>query len=352
MQAATHRVARGDMRTELGSTGTQELDELASDFNQMVRQIAERDGASREFLMRVTHDLRTPLTAIRGHAAALSDGIVPEDDVPRSLAAIEGEAARLETLVADLLDLARLDAHRFKLDLTRVEPTEVLDTAFDAMEAEAAMRGVAYERAHRRPRAGRDRRDPRAPDRGQPARQRHPLDAARAARFASRGARAPAAGSSRRSATPARASRPSEQELHLRPLPVAGDPRRTARQRPGPGHQPAARPGAGRRGPRGEPGRRREPLHPGAAGADGRGGSGAAGLTPARLRAGDRRGEPPDPIHAGCGRRRTPRRGCTGSAPSGSSRTRDGAARAAPAPARGSGRASAAGSRAGGRARR
>jgi two-component system, OmpR family, sensor kinase len=146
MQAATHRVARGDMRTELVSTGTQELDELASDFNHMVRQIAERDGAAREFLMRVTHDLRTPLTAIRGHAAALSDGIVPPDDVPRSLAAIEGEAARLETLVADLLDLARLDAHRFKLDLTRVEPAEVLDMAFDAMEAEAAVRGVAYER--------------------------------------------------------------------------------------------------------------------------------------------------------------------------------------------------------------
>ena len=43
----------------------------------MVRRLAERDGETREFLMRVTHDLRTPLTAIRGHAAALSDGVVP-----------------------------------------------------------------------------------------------------------------------------------------------------------------------------------------------------------------------------------------------------------------------------------
>jgi two-component system, OmpR family, sensor kinase len=146
MQAATHRVAEGDMRTELGQTGTQELDELASDFNLMVRRLAERDGETREFLMRVTHDLRTPLTAIRGHAAALSDGVVPEGDVPRSLAAIEGEASRLETLVADLLDLARLDAHRFKLDLARIDPGDVLDRAFDAMEAEAAARGLAYER--------------------------------------------------------------------------------------------------------------------------------------------------------------------------------------------------------------
>jgi signal transduction histidine kinase len=112
----------------------------------MVRRLAERDGETREFLMRITHDLRTPLTAIRGHAAALSDGVVPDEDVPRSLAAIEGEATRLETLVADLLDLARLDAHRFKLDLARIEPSDVLDRAFDAMEAEASARGVAYER--------------------------------------------------------------------------------------------------------------------------------------------------------------------------------------------------------------
>ncbi len=146
MQAATHRVAGGDLRTELGPTGTRELDELGSDFNLMVRRLAEREGESRDFLMRVTHDLRTPLTAIRGHAAALNDGVVPEEDVPRSLAAIEGEAARLEQLVADLLDLSRLDAHRFALDLGEVRPSDVLERAFDAMEAEAVARDVGYER--------------------------------------------------------------------------------------------------------------------------------------------------------------------------------------------------------------
>ncbi len=146
MQVATHRVAGGDLRTELGPTGTRELDELASDFNLMVRRLAEREGETRDFLMRVTHDLRTPLTAIRGHSAALTDGVVPAGDVPRSLAAIESEAARLEHLVTDLLDLSRLDARRFPLDLSEVRPGEVLDRAFDAMQAQAGARGLRFER--------------------------------------------------------------------------------------------------------------------------------------------------------------------------------------------------------------
>ncbi len=146
MQRATHRVAGGDLRTELGPTGTRELDELGSDFNLMVRRLAEREGETREFLMRVTHDLRTPLTAIRGHAAALADGVVPPGDVPRSLSAIEHEAARLELLVADLLDLARLDAHRFTLDVAEVRPAEVLERACDALEPEVLTRRVEFER--------------------------------------------------------------------------------------------------------------------------------------------------------------------------------------------------------------
>jgi two-component system sensor histidine kinase BaeS len=146
MERATAQVARGDMRIAVSGGGARELEELAASFNEMVRQLAQRDAVSRDFLMRVTHDLRTPLTAIRGHAAALADGIVPEEETPRSLAAIESEAARLETLVSDLLDMAKLDAHRFRLDLAEVDARELLESAFDAFGSEAARRGVSYER--------------------------------------------------------------------------------------------------------------------------------------------------------------------------------------------------------------
>jgi signal transduction histidine kinase len=112
----------------------------------MVRRLAERDEMAKDFLMRVTHDLRTPLTAIRGHALALSDGVVPEDQVPRSLDAIQAEAARLEGLVSDLLDLAKMEAHRFRLNLAELQPDALLEQAFDAFGSEAARREVTYER--------------------------------------------------------------------------------------------------------------------------------------------------------------------------------------------------------------
>ena len=74
----------------------------------------EVEARERNFLMSVSHELRTPLTAIRGHVAALSEGLVEDPELrARSLEIVEAEARRLERLVGDILDLARLDAHRF-----------------------------------------------------------------------------------------------------------------------------------------------------------------------------------------------------------------------------------------------
>ena len=121
MEAAADRVAGGDLTVSVPPAGTEELDHVATAFNAMVERLREREDRSRAFLMNVTHDLRTPLTAIRGHVAALRDGIVPADQVDRSLGAIESEATRLSSMVSDLLDLARIDANQFRIAPTRVD---------------------------------------------------------------------------------------------------------------------------------------------------------------------------------------------------------------------------------------
>lgn len=143
LEQAARQVAEGDLQATVAEGGAEELDAVARSFNAMVQQLARRDRIAREFLMRVTHDLRTPLTAIRGHALALSDGVVPDDAVPRSLGAIASEANRLEVLVTDLLDLARMDAERFRVNLARTPAADPLRAAADALSPAADAKGVA-----------------------------------------------------------------------------------------------------------------------------------------------------------------------------------------------------------------
>ena len=124
---ATDEVARGRYDVVLPRMRKRdEIGRLTERFRDMTRRLAEAEERERNFLMSVSHELRTPLTAIRGHVDALAEGLV-EDAESReaSLDVIRTESDRLARLVGDLLDLARLDAHRFNLAQDEVELCDV-----------------------------------------------------------------------------------------------------------------------------------------------------------------------------------------------------------------------------------
>ena len=103
-------------------------------------------GHERAFLLSVSHDLRTPLTSIRGYAEAIADGTVEGKDARiRAADVISSESRRLERLVADLLDLARLDAHQFSLHPAPVDARAVVRDAVEAFGPAAAELGVALD---------------------------------------------------------------------------------------------------------------------------------------------------------------------------------------------------------------
>ena len=145
---ATDVVARGRYDVELPrARGRDEISILTRRFGDMTRQLAEAEELERNFLMSVSHELRTPLTAIRGHAGALSEGLVEDPEMREaSLEVIRTEADRLSRLVGDLLDLARLDARRFKLAEEEVDLRQLLESAYNARTEEAKARGIAYVR--------------------------------------------------------------------------------------------------------------------------------------------------------------------------------------------------------------
>ena len=142
---AADRVAEGHY-VHVQVRGVDEIAHLSDRFNQMSDRLRETDELERNFLMSVSHELRTPLTAIRGHVEALREGVV-EDPEQRadSLDVIAAEAERLERLVGDVLDLAKLDTHRFTVLREEVDLKRLIDRAYAAFDQEAKRREITYE---------------------------------------------------------------------------------------------------------------------------------------------------------------------------------------------------------------
>jgi signal transduction histidine kinase len=144
-RAAEH-VAAGRYDVEIPpGRGSDEISLLTERFRGMVEKLSESERLKRSFLMSVTHELRTPLTAIRGHVEALREGVVSDpDQVAGSLEIIAVETDRLERLVGDVLDLAKLQAHRFTVRHEEVDMSRLLDQAFGAFAEEARRREIDY----------------------------------------------------------------------------------------------------------------------------------------------------------------------------------------------------------------
>jgi two-component system OmpR family sensor kinase len=148
LSRAADEVARGRYEVAVPEVpGGGEIRHLAGRFGQMAERLAEAEQRERNFLMSVSHELRTPLTAIRGHVEALREGVADDPAVrASSLDVIAVEAARLERLVGDVLDLAKLDAHRFTLLHEEVDMGRLCEQAYGAFGEEARRRGIEYRR--------------------------------------------------------------------------------------------------------------------------------------------------------------------------------------------------------------
>jgi signal transduction histidine kinase len=137
---ATRALAADQSHDPLPTGGTTELASLAQAFNQMTEQLAASRQAERDFLLSVSHELKTPLTAIRGYSEGLADGAFTPDEAARIISL---EASRLERLVRDLLDLARMNRSEFSVQSEPVDLAEVAREAVRRHEAAARDFGVA-----------------------------------------------------------------------------------------------------------------------------------------------------------------------------------------------------------------
>lgn len=132
LEAASRALAAGDLDVRVPIDGDDEIAEVAAAFNDMADDLAAARRRERDFLMSVGHDLRTPLTSIRGYAEALAHGAVSADDLPRVAGVLHRQTDRLRRLIEDLMLLARLEAREFTL---RPEPVDLTAHVKGVVEA-------------------------------------------------------------------------------------------------------------------------------------------------------------------------------------------------------------------------
>ena len=122
---AVREFTKGDLtrRVELHCGG--ELEDLGHSINRMATELSQLEDSRRNFVAAVSHELRSPLTSMRGYVEAMLDGTIPATDAPRYLQVVLDETNRLTDLVRDLLDLSRFESGKFPLEIAPFDANEM-----------------------------------------------------------------------------------------------------------------------------------------------------------------------------------------------------------------------------------
>ncbi|MFC4638436.1 sensor histidine kinase [Deinococcus hohokamensis] len=140
LQEGSRALAQGHYDQRLPARGRDELAELARHFNQLAGALAQVEQGRTELIGNVAHELRAPLTALRGYADALEDQMLPATHASR---AIGREVSAMERLVRDLSLVSRVEARQIELQLQALPPARLLDAASERFAPAFEDRGVA-----------------------------------------------------------------------------------------------------------------------------------------------------------------------------------------------------------------
>ena len=150
LRGGTARLADGDLDAEVPVEGSDELSELAEDFNRMARTLAEAsarekesESARRDLIAAVSHDLRTPLSSARALVEAVADDVVEDPETrARYLAAARSELEKLGMLVDDLFELSRIDSGALRLELEEASLRDLISDTLSGFRHRAESKGV------------------------------------------------------------------------------------------------------------------------------------------------------------------------------------------------------------------
>ncbi len=123
---SAEEMSRGHFDVRARITGVDEVRQLAGAFNVMADKLDKLEESRREFVANVSHELRSPVTSIHGFVEGMLDGTIPPEEHPRYLQIVSDETNRLKKLIADLLQLSRMEKGVDQLNLTEYDINEAI----------------------------------------------------------------------------------------------------------------------------------------------------------------------------------------------------------------------------------
>lgn len=142
LAGSARELAAGRRGVPIADEPVVEIEDIAQALRGLDSALSVSEDRQREFLLSVSHDIRTPLTAIRGYAEALADGLVAPEEVAQVGGTLSAESERLRRFLDDLLELARLEAEDFPLNPQRFDARETVERAVAAWTGAASRAGV------------------------------------------------------------------------------------------------------------------------------------------------------------------------------------------------------------------
>ena len=141
LTAVTQQMASGKLGHQVAIESQDEIGELALAFNQMSRDLAQNQRQRRQMTADIAHDLRTPLTVLRGYMEGLKDGRLRGEEKIYNI--MFGEVTHLQHLVAELRTLSLADAGELSLNLRQIDPKALLERSGLVYIMQAEEKGLA-----------------------------------------------------------------------------------------------------------------------------------------------------------------------------------------------------------------
>lgn len=123
---AAKRFANGEVDKRVYISSQDEIGELANSFNIMAESLEKVENNRRDFISNVSHELRSPITSIKGFIAGIIDGVIPKDKEGYYLERTYNEIKRLTRLINDLLDLSAIESGKLKFDIRKIDINELI----------------------------------------------------------------------------------------------------------------------------------------------------------------------------------------------------------------------------------